>query len=256
MVSKVNYYEQQDYRISRAGLSSRHQKVLEIAAKYCSGSQISRVLDIGCLDGTFSMMLGRQLMAREVYGVDISQANVENAQAKGCNAIAFDLDTGHLPFDDASYDFIHVGDVIEHLYNPDNLLKEIRRLLTADGLCIITTPNLAALANRVVLLFGYQPFPMGTSLEHDPGKLLISNPLLLGGHIRVFTYRAICQLCRLHNLRVAQVIGMPMSLGGQTKRHVSIVRTLERALLSKTLYRVFPSLAWDLLLVTRKQNLP
>lgn len=252
MSIKKSFYEQPNYRNSRAGLSSRHQQVLEVAARYCSSNKATRILDMGCLDGAFSMILGRQLGASEVYGVDISQANVENAQAKGCKAITFDLDAERLPFDDASFDLIHAGDVIEHLYNPDNLLKEIQRLLTAEGICILTTPNLAALANRIVLLFGYQPFPVGTSLEYDPGKLLISNPLLLGGHIRVFTYRAICQLCHWHNLRIVKVIGLPMSLGGQTKRRVAIVRTMERALLSKTLYRLFPSLAWDLLLVIRK----
>ena len=252
MPVKRAFYEQQNYRSARAGLSSRHAQVLKLAAKYRSGSQIGRVLDLGCLDGTFSMMLGRQLAADEVCGVDISQANVESAQAKGCRAIVFDLDSGRLPFDDASFDFIHVGDVLEHLYNPDNLLEEIRRLLTAEGHCILTTPNLAALANRVALLFGYQPFPTGTSLEHDPGKLFVSNPLLLGGHIRVFTYRAISQLCRIHNLSIVKVVGMPMSLGGQTMGRVKVVRTLERVLLGRTLYRVFPGLAWDLLLVIRK----
>ena len=84
------FYEQQSYRSCRAGLSSRHEQVLKVTAKYSSSSQVTRVLDIGCLDGTFPMTLSRHLGANEVCGVDISQANIKNAQAKGCNAIVFD----------------------------------------------------------------------------------------------------------------------------------------------------------------------
>lgn len=249
---KKAFYERSDYRSGRVGLSSRHLQVIRTANKYCLKRNDVHLLDIGCLDGTFSMLLGNQLGANEVYGIDISPTNVREAQAQGCNAIISDIDTEHLPYENESFDLIHVGDVIEHLYNPDNLLKEIYRLLSKDGICIITTPNLAALANRVALLLGYQPFPSGTSLEHDTGKLFVSNALLMGGHIRVFTYRAICQLCRVYNLRIIKVIGLPMSLGGETGRSISIVRAIERALLGRTLYRFFPSFTWDLLLVLSK----
>lgn len=252
MIEKRNFFEEQDYRdMIGASLSSRHLKVINIAEGFFNGKSVKRILDIGCLDGTYSIILGKHLYANEVHGVDISEANVINARGKGCEALVFDLDSGTLPFSDASFDFIHVGDIIEHLYNPDNLLREIRRLLTIKGICIVTTPNLAALANRIALLFGYQPFPVGTSLEHDTGKLFISNPLLLGSHIRVFTYRAFVQLCRIYNLKVVKAIGMPLSTGGQQQTGVRIVGSIERTLLAPTLYKMFPSLAWDLLYVLK-----
>ena len=153
MPVKRAFYEQQNYRSARAGLSSRHAQVLKLAAKYRSGSQIGRVLDLGCLDGTFSMMLGRQLAADEVCGVDISQANVESAQAKGCRAIVFDLDSGRLPFDDASFDFIHVGDVLEHLYNPDFVIEQVSRIIKPKGSLFLSTPNILNLGSRIRFLF-------------------------------------------------------------------------------------------------------
>ena len=254
MSNKQDFYEKQSYRdLIGAGLSSRHLNVLEISAKYCSGRHINRILDLGCLDGKFSMLLGKNLAANEVYGVDISVANIENARSQGCKAFLSDLDSDYLPFDDASFDFIHMGDVIEHMYNPDNILREIHRLLTNDAVCIITTPNLAALANRIALLLGYQPFPVGTSLENDTGKLFISSPLLLGSHIRVFTYRAFYQLLHLHKLKVIKVVGMPLSSGGETTGRVKFVRFIERSLLASTLYKISPGLAWDLLFVLKSE---
>jgi len=252
MTEKKDFYEKQSYRkLIGANVSSRHYKVIEIAAKYNQKRQINRMLDIGCLDGTFSMLLGESISAKEIYGADISEENVKNAQGKGCKAVVFDMDSGKLPLADASFELIHAGDVIEHLYNPDNLLREIRRLLSDEGICIITTPNLAALANRIALLLGYQPFPVGTSLENDTGKLFISSPLLLGGHIRVFTCRAFVQLCRIHGFKVIKSIGMPLSSGGQQKRGVKIIGNMERSILAPTLYRAFPGLAWDSMYVLK-----
>ena len=47
--------------------------------------------------------------------------------------------------------------MIEHLYNPDHMLEECRRVLKPGGLLIISTPNLQAWYNRILFLFGVQP---------------------------------------------------------------------------------------------------
>lgn len=247
---KRAFYEDRNYRRQFAPLSSRHRLVLDMFAKYCP-ERVDKVLDIGCYDGAFSILIGTRLSANEVFGVDISESNVAEAQAKGCRAVVCDIDSSRLPFDDASFQAIHAGDIIEHLYNPDALLTEIHRLLASAGICILTTPNLAALANRIALLLGYQPFPVGTSLEHDPGKLLLSNALLLGGHIRVFTLRALKELLLIHGFKVLRTEGMAMSTGGG-RALVKLYRAFERPILGNTLYRLFPSFAWDLLFVLQR----
>ena len=62
-------------------LEDRHRKVLEIFSKY----EFERVLDVGCGDGNFTMLMARACKAREVYGVEISKEGVEMARKNGVN---------------------------------------------------------------------------------------------------------------------------------------------------------------------------
>lgn len=252
MNNKKIFFESKNYReLVGDHITTRHKLTLKVALRYFIASHVNSILDIGCANGSFSVLLGKEINAKEIYGIDISEANVNEAIIRGCKALVLDIESGCIPFDDASFDLIYVGDVIEHLYNPDNVLKEVHRLLTENGICIITMPNLAALANRIALLFGYEPFPLGTSLEYDFGKICVSNHLLFGSHIRLFTNRAFSKLCEMHNLKTIKTVGMPMP-EGNTSKTISIFRTIECFLFSKTLYKIIPSFAWDSLFVIRK----
>jgi 2-polyprenyl-3-methyl-5-hydroxy-6-metoxy-1,4-benzoquinol methylase len=65
-------------------LEDRHRKVLEIFSKY----EFERILDVGCGDGNFSMLMGEACKAKEVYGIEISEKGVEMARKMGLNAIS------------------------------------------------------------------------------------------------------------------------------------------------------------------------
>lgn len=54
---------------------------------------------------------------------------------------SFDIEKDHLKHDDESVDFITMNAVIEHIKNPDNIFKEIRRVLKINGLIFVRTPN-------------------------------------------------------------------------------------------------------------------
>jgi methionine biosynthesis protein MetW len=212
---KATFYAQESYHdvfASAGGLGHRHFKVLDILARFCAKPQ--RILDIGCGDGSFTCSLKERLGASEIYGVEISHQQAERARVKGITVVEQDLDLGSIPFEENMFDAIFIGDVIEHLYDTDHLLDEIYRFLSPQGICILTTPNLAGLANRVALLFGYQPFTMGTSLIYDTGKFRLSNALVCGGHIRSFTYRAITELVRLHKLELVKCVGGAVGFAG------------------------------------------
>jgi hypothetical protein len=66
------------------GLEDRHRKVLEIFSKY----EFERVLDVGCGDGNFTMLMARACKAKEVYGIEISEKGVEMARKMGLSAIS------------------------------------------------------------------------------------------------------------------------------------------------------------------------
>jgi predicted SAM-dependent methyltransferase len=87
--------------------------------------------------------------------------NVDIRRLKGIDIICQAL---RLPFKDASFDKVYLGDVIEHFRYKDVviLLREINQILKHRGIIEIWTPNFQALSFLYVWLFGKQ------SLQTNP----------------------------------------------------------------------------------------
>jgi len=206
-VQPAELYKAQQDIYPGINTSPRLAKVARLARKYASGAR--SLLDIGCGDGTFAAELRHLLGAQEAVGVEVCSAAAEAANKRGVAAQVVDIDKGYLPFEDASFDLVYCGEVIEHVYDPDHLLDEVERLLAPTGVAIIDTPNLASLVNRVSLLLGYQPLLTDVSLRHNVGKLhYTGRPGRGGGHIRVFTKRALKELLRLHRFQILELTGV------------------------------------------------
>lgn len=203
----------------------------------------NKVLDIGCGDGSFSMLVKDYLTNPELYGVDISEEAVLIALNRGVHAYQVNVDKETLPFENEFFDGVFCGEVIEHLYDPDHLLDEIYRVLRKKGICVLTTPNLASWYNRIFLLLGYQPLFTEVSLRHGVGHPF---PFLPFGHIRAFTLRALSELARIHKFKIVSKIGTGINTRlGYGKRW---------RILAKIANKIFgrPSLSSDIMLVLRK----
>jgi len=106
-------------------------------------SRDARIIELGCGDGSLVMEVANALGIRDVYGVDINDVVLKKAADKGVKVFKADLNNDPLPFKDGFFDVILMEEVIEHLVNPDNAVKEAYRILKAGGLYLVSTPNLA-----------------------------------------------------------------------------------------------------------------
>jgi len=111
-----------------------------------------RVLDFGCGHGQFIKSLIED--DYEAFGVEHDK-KVRQIAAKETGCIVSDfnwlLESG------IKFDVIYLGDVLEHIYNPSEMLQSLRLLLKSDGIFYITGP-LERNINLVFLLsnfFGY-----------------------------------------------------------------------------------------------------
>lgn len=96
-----------------------------------------RILDIGCGVGAFVRRL-RQF-SPHVYGVDIDRQRVVQGAAEVPNLA---LAVGeHLPFADETFDVVLLHEVIEHVRDDGQTLREARRVLRPDGRVVIFCPN-------------------------------------------------------------------------------------------------------------------
>jgi 2-polyprenyl-3-methyl-5-hydroxy-6-metoxy-1,4-benzoquinol methylase len=108
-----------------------------------------RALDVGCGAGTLMNQL--KGLGFEVAGVDI---NPENAIESGHSATRVDLNSEALPFESGCFGLVVCAEVLEHLFYPHFVLKEIRRVLKRDGYAVFGLPNEYHIFQRLLLLFG------------------------------------------------------------------------------------------------------
>ena len=165
-------------------LEDRHRKVkvLDILSKH----KCEKLLDIGCGDGNFTILMGQACGAKEVYGVEISEKGVEMARERGVKAYKVDVDSEDFPFQDNFFDTITALELIEHLYDPDHFLNEVYRVLKPEGIFILSTPSLASIYNRIALLLSYQPYSVRVSLNRPVGHLGFSASGAAPDHISFF----------------------------------------------------------------------
>lgn len=97
----------------------------------------SSFLEIGCGRGDFIKQF--TLKGLNCYGVDreiSAQGFSKELEIKTC-----DISKDQLPFEDCYFDVVYHKSLIEHLYQPDNLMKESFRVLKPNGKLIILTPD-------------------------------------------------------------------------------------------------------------------
>lgn len=224
----------------------RHRR----AAEFFRGNGLPKnLLDIGCGNGTVTKGLREVLHLDIVDGVDILADRVQIPE--WLRIVKLDVDKELLPYSNNHFDAIYCGELLEHLYNPDSLLDEIYRVLSIEGICLITTPNLASWFNRLILLVGYQPSCISSSFHNeDVGKLSFAKVIGQRGHIRAFTLRSLLELLRIHRLRPIKVMGWNV---GQMHEHFDS-GILSRAVdvVDRIMSRV-PSLATRLAVGVKKE---
>jgi SAM-dependent methyltransferase len=100
------------------------------------------VLDLGCGDGYLTALAGRR--AEKVVGIDAERSAVAIAAEKlaGYRNCSLALASCYeLPFGSGDFDAVLLSDVLEHLEAPEACLREVCRVLTADGALLLTTPK-------------------------------------------------------------------------------------------------------------------
>ncbi len=123
------------------GLRKRCRAVEQLA----SGEKL---LDVGCGAGTFVKAM--QARGWQAQGLEQDAGAAQAARARG-----LDVYTGRAPghpFAPASFDVITLWDVIEHLEQPREALREIGSWLTPGGWLVLRTPDAASLQAR---FFGF-----------------------------------------------------------------------------------------------------
>lgn len=117
----------------------------------------AHVIDVGCGDGGLL-----ELVQKDSWytGVDISPTQLASfrqvlKESKRNHVRLVHSDVSKLPFPDQSFDLAFACDVLEHVLEPEKVLKEIQRVVKKDGFIIFSIPNESLLQIGRLLTFRF-----------------------------------------------------------------------------------------------------
>jgi SAM-dependent methyltransferase len=163
---------------------SSHSIILQLLPESGNGR---RLLDVGCAEGYLSRRFAERGFS--VTAID-APGSPRRAMPEGVRYLGADLDLG-LPTSEGDFDCVVCADVLEHLRDPDSLLRQIRSRLAGGGTLIASLPNSGNIYFRLNVLFGRFP-------AHDSG-------LFDRTHLHYYTWDGWRDLLRRNGFRITTI---------------------------------------------------
>lgn len=114
--------------------------------RYISGTGL-KILDVGCATGVNGKYLLAQEIASEVHGIEFDYTMGSIAQESYQEVYMGDLNDKvflhHIDNLALGYDYILFGDVLEHLIDPNKVVKLLKEKLVKGGKMVISLPNVS-----------------------------------------------------------------------------------------------------------------
>jgi len=80
-------------------------------------------------------------IGKNVIGLDISKESKKFCSKYGIDVKLLNIENKRFPFKKNTFDAAIAFHFIEHIQDPDNFLKEVKRILKKNGIIILSTPN-------------------------------------------------------------------------------------------------------------------
>jgi SAM-dependent methyltransferase len=172
--------------------------------------------DLGCGDGRatfriFEELTQNNINIKRIFAVDIYPSLTGTDVV---NVIQSDLNSAN--FGQIAEKTVHIAysmETLEHLVTPESFVRETNRILVDDGLFILTTPNLLAWYNRILVPCGSLPIHYEVTEENKKYGRLFARQGPIAGHIRVFSPRALKELLHNNGFEVLKIRGLTFLYG-------------------------------------------
>lgn len=171
-----------------------HSYICAAVRRALRNRNIRTVLDVGCGNGALAKALADDGL--DVAGIDPSESGIANAR-KLLPAARFECaesgtDPARIP--GADFDAVVSTEVIEHLFQPRQLLDLAFAKLRPNGLLVITTPYHGYLKNLVLALFNRWDFHLSPQWD--------------GGHVKFWSRRTLAALLSERGFEVISFAGI------------------------------------------------
>jgi methionine biosynthesis protein MetW len=154
----------------------------------------SRVLDVGCGDGTLMKFLYKEKNI-DVRGLELNKENVETCISKGLSVIEGNAENELGQFPEKSFDFVILSQTLQAFYNPVTVLDHLLRIGKAS---IVSVPNFGHWKVRTNLLF-FGKMPETKSLPYK----WYNTP-----NLHMCTIKDFYELCEEKKINMEKIIGI------------------------------------------------
>jgi ubiquinone/menaquinone biosynthesis C-methylase UbiE len=161
------------------------QKVKVIINDIVATHPIKKVLDVPSGEGALSHFLAEELK------LDVTASDIDVKKWRYNRIPVVEADIGRkLPFANESFDFIVCLEGIKHTTDVYTAMQEIARLLSSEGLLLITIPNDLAMEVRLRYFFdGFVDADWNKPMSHlsnESKSFLFANSILQLPHLNYF----------------------------------------------------------------------
>ena len=112
-----------------------------------------RILELGCGAGATLARIKGLYPNAKLHGIEIVRAAADIASSiQGADVLCDNAETIAYPYEENSFDYCIMGDVLEHLHEPLPVLKEIFRFVKPKGKIIVSMPNMKHWSVMIPLL--------------------------------------------------------------------------------------------------------
>jgi len=142
-----SYFADDKYQLDFAARREQRRRIKFMTA--CGVPRGARVLDVGCATGDFLLVASEQF---EMSGLDISEEAVAIARQRNPalrDRIAVDQ-IENQNYADGAFDAIALWDVIEHLWQPVEVIRGLTRKLKPGGRLVLSTPDAGSPVSKLM----------------------------------------------------------------------------------------------------------
>ena len=148
-----------------------------------------RILDAGCGEGHLLERLHNKYPDQQYYGADITDVALEQARGRCPFAELSRTNLMQTGFPDEFFDVVTCTEVIEHIYEYAEVIKELKRIIKREGRLIMTFPN--------EVLWTISRFFLGR------------RPIKVPDHVNAFNPR---RMNYIVNLKIKKQLNLPFGL--------------------------------------------
>lgn len=166
------------------------------------------ILEIGCDCGATLLEIKNRYPNANVYGSELNEKAAQIA-SHFATVTVNNIEDANLPYDDSMFDYIILGDVLEHLHDPQKTLQYCKTLLKDNGCIIASIPNLMHISVMEDLLKGYFTYTETGLLDKT--------------HIHFFTYYEIVRMFQTCGYQIKDMGNVVLPI---TEKQISLIKQL------------------------------